>query len=112
MPTIDYPSELGIADYFSEDVQGSVLVSIDHLASGRAEQSALHSSAKILFVLTYRLKSQSITLACVALLVFHELNSNHLALVTEIAGQSRKRHLNKLLVVPLAHVGILFHPAL
>ena len=78
MPTTDYPSELGIADYFSEDVQGSVLVSIDNLASGRAEQSAPHSSAKILFVLTYRFKSQSITLARVTFLMLHELNPNHL----------------------------------
>ena len=53
-------------------------------------------------------KSQSIALTCVTFLVSKELDTNHLALVAEIVYQSRKRHLNKLLIVLLAHVGFLF----
>ena len=59
-------------------------------------------------MLSNRFKSKSITLACVTFLVHNELNSNHLALIAEIACQSRKRHLNKLLIVLFAHVGVLF----
>ena len=59
-------------------------------------------------MLANRLKSQRITLGCVAFLMLNEVNTNHFALVAKIARQPRKRHLDKLLVVPAAHVGFLF----
>ena len=108
MPATDYPRKLRIADYFSKDVQSSVLISINHLPGRGTEQSALYPAPKICFMLPNRFKSKSITLACVTFLVHNELNPNHLALIAEIACQSRKRHLNKLLIVLFAHVGVLF----
>ena len=59
-------------------------------------------------MLSDRFKSKSITLACVTFFVHNKLDSYHLALVTKIVCQSRKRHLNKLLIVLLAHAGVLF----
>ena len=86
MPTIDYPADVGIANYFSHDVQGSVLVGVDEFARRRAEESSLSSSAKILLMFTDWFESQRITFTCVTFLMLHKVNSNHFALVLEIGG--------------------------
>ena len=54
------------------------------------------------------LESQRVALRRIAFLLFHEVDAYHLALVAKITRQPRKRHLDKLLVVPFAHVGFLF----
>lgn len=59
-------------------------------------------------MLINRLQGKSITLACVTFLMLDEVDTSQLALVAEIGCQPRKRQLNKLLIVPLTHVGILF----
>lgn len=54
------------------------------------------------------LQGESITLACVTFLMLDEVDTSQLALVAEIGCQPRKRQQNKLLIVPLTHVGFLF----
>ena len=60
MPTIGYPTDVGIANYFSHDVQGSILVGIDIFACRRAEESSLNSSSKVLLMFADWLESQCI----------------------------------------------------
>ena len=52
MPTIDYPTDIGIANYFSHDVQCSILVGINKFTNRRTEESSLSSSSKVLLMLT------------------------------------------------------------
>ena len=86
MPTIDYPTDIGIANYFSHDVQGSILVGIDEFTCRRAEEASLCSSAQVLLMFANWFENQRITFTCVTFLMLHKVNSNHFALVLEIGG--------------------------
>ena len=81
MPTIDYPTNIGIANYFSHDIQCSILVGIDKFACRRTKESSLSSSSKVLLMFADRFKSQCVTFACVAFFMFHEVNADHFAFV-------------------------------
>ena len=85
MPTIDYPTDIGIANYFSHDVQCSILVGIDKFACRRAEEPSLSSSSKVFFVLADSFKSQCITFTCVAFFMFHEFNNLYPNCVSSVA---------------------------
>lgn len=82
MPTIDYPTDIGIANYFPHDVQCPILVGINKFTCGRTKESSLSSSSKVFFMFSYWFESQCITFTCVVFFMFHEVNANHFALVS------------------------------
>ena len=86
MPTIDYPADVGIANYFAHDVQCSIMVGIDEFTCRRTEESSLRSSSKVFLMLADWFKSQRITFAGITFFMLHEVNTNHFALVAEIGG--------------------------
>ena len=82
MPTIDYPTNIGIANYFSHNVQCPILIGINKFTYRRAEESSLSSSSKVFFMFADWFESQCITFTCVAFFMFYAVNANHFALVS------------------------------
>ena len=108
-PATDYLTDtIRITDYFSQNIDCSVHISVDVSACRRTEQSTFYPLPKIRFMLPDFFLCKRITLRCVGFFVFYETYASHFAFIFQIGSQSRKRNLHELLIVALSDVYRLF----
>ena len=99
---------------FAQDVCRTIHIGIQCETLFRAIQSALYTlSVKSDFLVCtvpdrYRIVVYETRLGCVGLLLFDILQSVAFAQVFQLGTQLSMGYLNKVLIVPLAHVNILF----